>query len=136
MPHPDFRPGFRLSVTDVAVLGVGSVAAVVAWQSVWWAGFAIAFVLGHFFLFCNVFRVARMPELIWSAFFLAAAVPTVLFGIPGWPLTITVVLMSTAAIVVREMRKPSYHGIGWRRVNPELEAWWRADRRSGKQQQD
>lgn len=52
MPHPNFQPGFRISVIDIAVLGIGGIAAAAAWQSVWWAGFVIAFVLGQFFLFC------------------------------------------------------------------------------------
>jgi hypothetical protein len=135
VPHPDFRPGFRLSVIDLAVLGIGSVAAAVAWKSVWWAGFVIAFVLGQFFLFCNVFRVARKPELIWSALFLAVAAATIVTGVPGWPLTIAASLLATLAIVAREMRKPCYHGIGWRRINPGLEAWWAAHRNE-KQQHD
>ena len=128
MPHLNFRPGFRISVIDIAVLGIGSIAAVVGWQSVWWAGFVIAFVLGQFFLFCNVFRVARKPELIWSALFLAVAAATIVTGVPGWPLTIAASLLATLAIVAREMRKPCYHGIGWRRINPGLEEWWAAQR--------
>jgi hypothetical protein len=135
MPHAAFRPGFRISAIDVAVLVVGGVATAVAWPTVWWAGFVIAFVLSQFFLFCNVFRVSRAPELIWSAFFLATSVPTVLTGIPGWPLTVGMALLATGAIAVFEMRKPSYHGIGWRRINPGLEAWWAAHR-NAKQQQD
>jgi hypothetical protein len=130
MPKPEFRPGFRISATDIVILGVGGIAAAVAWQLVWWAGFASVFVLSQFFLFCNVFRVARAPELIWSASFLFVAVPTVLTGIPGWPLTIATALLSTIGVVVCEMRKPSYHGIGWQWINPGLEAWWHAARRA------
>jgi hypothetical protein len=115
-------------VIDLAVLGIGSVAAAVAWQSVWWAGFVIAFVLGQFFLFCNVFRVARKPELIWSALFLAVAGPTIVTGVPGWPLSIAASLLATLAIVARELRKPCYHGIAWRRINPGLEESWAAQR--------
>jgi hypothetical protein len=123
-------------VIDIAVLGIGSVAAAVAWKSFWWAGLVIAFVLGQFFLFCNVFRVARKPELIWSAFFLFVAVPTVLTDIPGWPLTIATALLSTVGVVVCEMRKPSYHGIGWRWINPGLETSRHAARRDVKRRQD
>jgi hypothetical protein len=24
------------------------------------------------------------------------------------------------------MKKPSYHGIGWRKINPQLHTWWLA----------
>jgi hypothetical protein len=29
-------------------------------------------------------------------------------------------------LVIFEMRKPSYHGVFWRRVNPNLRQWWEA----------
>jgi hypothetical protein len=29
-------------------------------------------------------------------------------------------------VVIVEMRKPSYHGVGWQRINPGLPAWWDA----------
>jgi hypothetical protein len=25
------------------------------------------------------------------------------------------------------LKKPSYHGVGWRCINPELPAWWEAN---------
>jgi hypothetical protein len=27
-------------------------------------------------------------------------------------------------VVVAEMLKPSYHGVGWQRINPRLPEWW------------
>jgi len=30
----------------------------------------------------------------------------------------------TVAVVVVEMCKPSYHGVGWQRINPRLREWW------------
>jgi hypothetical protein len=30
----------------------------------------------------------------------------------------------TGIVVVVEMRKPSYHGVGWKWINPGLPAWW------------
>ena len=65
-----FQPGFRLSAIDVIVILVGAIASVVLWSTVWWIGFVIAFVVAHFFLFCNVFRVARPLELAWSGLFI------------------------------------------------------------------
>ena len=40
----EFNPGFRLSLFDIVVL----------------------FVLGHFFYFCNITRMSRIPKLIWT----------------------------------------------------------------------
>ncbi|CAK0748261.1 hypothetical protein CCP3SC1_1760005 [Gammaproteobacteria bacterium] len=42
---------------------------------VWWAGLLIGLVLGHFFLFCNVFRVTRQTELIWAGAFITLDMP-------------------------------------------------------------
>jgi hypothetical protein len=33
-----------------------------------------------------------------------------------------------SAVVVLQMRKSSYHGIAWQRINPGLRAWWDASR--------
>jgi hypothetical protein len=119
-----FSPGFRLSALDVLILIAGMVAAGVVSMAVWWWGFVIAFVVGHFFLFCNVVRLARPLELLWSGIFVMLAVATVTMDIPGWPLTAGLSLIVTAVLVVVEMRGPSYHGVGWQWINPGLPAWW------------
>ncbi len=77
-----FSPGFRLSSLDIFVLVIGIVAAVVLWQSVWWWGFLVGFVVGHFFLFCNLFRIARVLELIWAGIFMAIIYCCIMFEIP------------------------------------------------------
>jgi uncharacterized protein YqgC (DUF456 family) len=87
-------------------------------------GFVLAFVLAHFFLFCNVIRMAPSLELIWAAVFVVLAAATIAFETPGWLVTALVSLFVTTAVVVVEMRKPSYHGVGWQRINPALPAWW------------
>jgi hypothetical protein len=92
----------------------------------WWWGFVVAFVLAHFFLFCNVVRMARPLELTWAAVFVVLAGATVAFGTPGWLATAAVSLVVTVVVAVVEMRKPSYHGVGWRWVNPGLPTWWEA----------
>jgi hypothetical protein len=111
-------------VRDVVVIVVGALAAAyLAGLEPWW-GFAVAFVVGHFFLFCNVVRMARPYELAWAAAFLAAASATLLTGSPGWPATIALSLAVTLVVVVLQMRRPSYHGVLWQRVNPGLREWW------------
>ena len=124
MTPPPFKPGFRISAMDIAVLIAGSVGSVLAAQAEWWLGLIIAFAVGHFFLFCNVFRVARPLELSWAALFVALAGGTITREIPGWPVTIVSMLVATVLVVVVQMRKPSYHGVAWQRINPELPQWW------------
>lgn len=54
-----FKPGFRLSLLDVVVSITGLIGAFVVGSQVWWAGLVIGFVIRHFFLFCNILRIAR-----------------------------------------------------------------------------
>lgn len=122
----EFAPGFRLSVRDVVVIVLGAAAAFYLAEIEPWWSFAVVFVVAHFFLFCNVVRMARPLELTWAATFVALAAATLLTKLPGWPVTIAVSLAVTAAIVALQIRKPSYHGLGWQRVNPGLRAWWDA----------
>ena len=130
MPSPsDFRPGFRLSLFDALFLLGGAVASALLWPQTWWIGFVIAFVVGHFFLFCNVFRIARNLEFIWAAVFVSCTLPTVHTGRPSWTATIATSLCTTAVVIGLELRKPSYHGVGWSIVNPRLREWWEARER-------
>jgi len=124
-PRP-FSPGFRLSLIDVVVLIAGSVGAVLLWSITWWWGFVVAFVIAHFFLFCNIVRASRPLELCWAGVFIVLASGTITLEIPVWPVTIAASLMATILVVMIEMRKPSYHGIGWQIVNPALHSWWEA----------
>jgi hypothetical protein len=122
-----FNPGFRVSVFDVLVLIAGIIGSVVVGAQLWWAGMVIAFVVGHFFLFCNVFRIARKAELIWAALFVVLSVSTVLYDQPGWTVSFAGSLLVAGVLIAHEMKKPSYHGIFWQRINPELLEWWEAN---------
>jgi hypothetical protein len=121
-----FSPGFRLSMLDVMVLILGAVASPILAAVIWWWGFVLAFVLVHFFLFCNIVRLARPLELLWAGVFVALAAATVAWNTPGWFATAVVSLVMTGVVVLVEMRKPSYHGVGWQRINPNLRDWWEA----------
>ena len=124
----EFSPGFRVSPMDLGVLALGMVgAAVAASVDLSW-GFVFGLPVVHFFLFCNVFRVSRSLELLWTGLFLVLAGSTVIWGAPGWLATVIVSAVATAAVVITEMRKPSYHGVGWQRINPHLREWWSANR--------
>lgn len=126
MKQAAFAPGFRLSKVDVFVLVGGTMGAIVLSMYGWWWGFILAFVLAHFFLFCNIVRIARPLELIWAGVFISLAGTTIAFEMPGWLVTVPVSLFVTVVVVVVEMRKPSYHGVGWQWINPGLPEWWKA----------
>jgi hypothetical protein len=126
MPEPAIAPGLRLSTVDIIVLVVGVVGSILFGLYVDWIGYVIGFTHVHFFLFCNVFRISRALELAWAAVFVTLCVATILLEQPGWYVTIGISLCMTILVIVLEMRKPSYHGIGWRTINPGLEAWWMA----------
>jgi hypothetical protein len=70
--------------------------------------------------------MARPLELVWAGAFVLLAGATVAFDAPGWLLTSLFSLLVTVVVVTVEMRKPSYHGVGWKRINPGLPAWWQA----------
>jgi hypothetical protein len=121
---PRFAPGARLSILDVSVIIVAAVASVVLGNVVWWWGVGLAFVVLHFFLFCNIVRMARPLELVWSAIFTSLAAMTVTMNAPSPLATFGMSLLVTPIVVAIEMRKPSYHGIGWQAINPNLPNWW------------
>ena len=89
-------------------------------------GLIVGFAVGHFFLFCNVFRVARSLELAWSTLFVLLAGSTIVTERPGWPITLSISLVATLLVIVAQVRKPAYHGIAWQRFNPKLIEWWDA----------
>jgi hypothetical protein len=124
MPNRLFKPGFRISAFDGIILLCGCVGAFVAGSYAWWASLIICFVVGHFFLFCNVFRISRRPELIWAGTFVVLSISTLFTDIPGWIGTVAISLLLTVFLITREFRKPHYHGIFWQRINPELRNWW------------
>lgn len=109
--------GFRFSATDAAAIAICAVATALLWRPSEGMAFLFPFVLGHFFLFCNVFRVRRKPELIWAAVFLANFGGWWLSGRFSWPGVMAIQLPLTALLIILEMRQPWYHGIFARRIN-------------------
>jgi len=130
MPERRFAPGFRISVFDAAILFCGVTGTAAAGARVWVGGLIVGFAVGHFFLFCNVFRIRRRPELIWAGTFIGLTAVTLFTGFPGWMGTIAGSLALTVFLVMREMKQPYYHGVGWSRINPGLRNWWEANARS------
>jgi hypothetical protein len=127
MPTPTFNPGFRISMLDAVVLFLGALFAANISAVRPWFGVAIAFPIVHFFVFCNVVRMARPLELTWAATFVTLATITVVLEAWSWPVTLSLSLILSIALVAIELRKPSYHGAFWRQINPGLPQWWEAN---------
>jgi len=128
MAERKFQPGFRLSAVDVVILVVGGIASAYAMTIDRWFGIAITFVVLHFFLFCNVLRMSRPLELIWACIFAALVVATISMDLLSWPIVFAISLIATVIVGIVEMRRPSYHGIGWQKMNPLLPEWWQSGR--------
>ena len=122
-----FSPGFRLSAFDCVVLIVGAALAALVSTIHLAIGSAVAFVVLHFFLFCNILRMSRKLELIWTALFIILAAGA-FSQLISWALVFGLSLVGSAFLAIIEMRSISYHGVGWRRINPNLPAWWAASR--------
>jgi len=116
----EFHPGFRCSVTDVAIVTAGACALVEVPQLGMW----IALAVGHFFLFCNVLRLARALELAWAAVFVLGAA-AVRGGVAFAPV-LTAIAATSLAVTIIAIAQRSYHGVLWRWINPKLPQWWQS----------
>jgi hypothetical protein len=121
--QPPRTCGFRFFATDLAFLVVCSVAAFAMRDVLGALVWIIPFVVLHFFLFCNVFRVRRSHELAWAGAFLVNALAWQLLASFSWLGVLAVQLPLSAVVIVVEMRSPSYHGVWARRLNPRLDEW-------------
>jgi len=123
MKQRPFSPGFRLSILDSAILVAGIGVALFAPKDV---AIVAGMAVGHFFFFCNVFRMSRKPELIWASVFVLLSASTLRSGVPPWPVTMGTAITLAIVLIAFETRKSSYHGVGWRKLNPNLPEWWRS----------
>ena len=97
----------------------------------------ILFVVLHFFLFCNLFRVKRTPELVWTGILLLnTALLVFVFG-RQWGVVMVIQLPVTAFLLWQETRRPYYHGIGCRRWNSDyIDAYMSGEILPEKRRQD
>lgn len=114
------RSGFRFSPWDAVILLAG---AVLTWWlraqqiPLWWT---VPMVLGHFFLFCNVFLVWRRLELAWAGMFLLNVAAHVAADVQEWWPPVLWQAPVTLAVIAWQIRSPWYHGIFARQINPQL----------------
>ena len=108
--------GFQITAPEVIVM-VLIVAG--AWFVFFPIGLVALFVVGHFFLFCNVFRIRPAYEFIWGAAFISNVLIQAFIDYKGlnWLLVIIIQCIVTIAVIIAEMRSSRYHGIFCRRIN-------------------
>ena len=114
--------GFRFSITDGLAIIIATILTVIALPEIGSLAWVILFVLGHFFLFCNVFRIPPKPELIWAGTFLLnmttfTFLPLNIFENFIFQLPITFFL------IIKEVFKPTYHGIYSLKINKEIDKY-------------
>ena len=121
MNKKKLKPGFRISFTDVLIIISGCTGALLIYPSYWQMSLIILLPVFHFFLFCNIFRIARNLELIWAFTFIILAYLTSLEVITSWTVTSLLSLLIAGILIRIEIKKPTYHGILWRKINPNLQ---------------
>ena len=112
------RPrGFRFSVADFLAVAV---CIFTTWllrstldDFVW----LLPITLGHFFLFCNVFRIWRRYELAWVGIFVVNVAIWAMVGHFSWVRVLLVQSPVTVTFIVLQIRSDRYHGIFCRPVN-------------------
>jgi hypothetical protein len=104
--------GFRISLTDGLFIAVNLLAAALLYDTLAHFVWLFPIAVGHFFLFCNVFRIRRSYELVWTAVFIAnVAVWLYLAPTFHWLGVLAVQTPLTAILIGLEIRSDRYHGI-------------------------
>lgn len=119
--------GFRFSFSD----GIALLVFVVVGCGFAHAGSPFGWLLflaaGHFFLFCNVFRIIRHLELIWAALFISNVMLWSVFDRLSWSTVFLTQLPVTVSLIGFEMCQSRYHGIFARQINPSLNRYLDTD---------
>lgn len=108
--------GFRLSVTDAGVLLACGLGTWWLWGPLGEFALLLPFVLGHFFLFCNVFRVGTRAELVWCFCFVAVFLGSLHGGWFGMGVLLLAQSPVTLGVILYALTRPDYHGIFWKRL--------------------
>jgi hypothetical protein len=119
--------GFRFSLADALALLVLAAATLTLHRNgnpLWWLAL---FVGGHFFLFCNVFRVSRRRELTWAGLLLVNAGFWIFRNPLNWLHVVACQIPASIAVIVSEIRSSTYHGILADRINPKLDYFLNGD---------
>ncbi len=112
--------GFRFSVMDAVALIVFGAAAGGLYRLGSSLPWLVLIAAGHFFLFCNVFRVVRRRELLWAALYILNVGFWLLLGRLDWFNILACQLPVSAGVIAWEIKAARYHGICADRLNPAL----------------
>lgn len=123
--HPTH--GFRFSVVDALAIIVCIAFTIWGLKALGSTAWLFPFVLGHFFLFCNLFRVPRRPELVWAGCFIALAFTCLVLD-RSILNAMWMVLPITAGVLLYAVRLPTYHGVGSTKHAPTLDSATPVDR--------
>ncbi|MCA9689339.1 MAG: hypothetical protein KC636_06990 [Myxococcales bacterium] len=108
--------GFRLWWTDLITLAIAAAIAACVWTWPLRPGYAVATVVGHFFLFCNVTRARPRDELLWALSYSALGVWLVGGGRLDWLELLGVIAPLTIAQTLSELARPDYRGVAHSRL--------------------
>jgi hypothetical protein len=105
--------GFRFSWTDGVVVILCALATWSTWSLLNDIAALFPIVLAHFFLFCNVFRIPRKYELLWSAVFVSNIEAWLVADLFAWSKVLLVQTPVTLFLVIMTLFQQDYHGIGY-----------------------
>lgn len=110
--------GFRCSWSDLVVLAACIPLTWWVWRTIGIMAGVIPFAVGHFFLFCNVFRIQRNREIVWAVLAVMQVTAWTLANALDWRWVLVVQTPITIVIIWLEMCGEKYHGICARHINP------------------
>ena len=125
----EFKPGFRLSTIDTLVIFTSLITACYVHSHSHLMTWVIFFVVAHFFLFCNIMRMSRVPELVWASIFIVFSSLSIQQNFP-WLITFSLSFIISFILIFLETKKASYHGVFWKQLNPNLPEWFNNKRNS------
>ncbi|WP_372364700.1 hypothetical protein [Candidatus Uabimicrobium sp. HlEnr_7] len=103
--------GFRLSIIDIVFLTFAAILTYVAYPFMDVFTWIIPFVVVHFFLFCNVFRVHRNSEILWAIVFCANVIVHFHIFTFQWLTVLMIQIPITIIIILRQIFFLHYRGI-------------------------
>lgn len=106
---------------DIAVLVAAPLLTWFLWSYIGSMAGIVLMAVGHFFLFCNVFRIHRKKELLWATVCILNVSAWAMCDALWWPGVLGIQTPLTVFLIWREMRGPWYHGIFARRINSYLD---------------
>ena len=101
---------------DAVIFAGGVLTTIVLWYDVDQFALLVPYLLGHFFLFCNTFRVGGERSLIWVGTFLS--------NVYFWPQTHNLLVhlalqaVITLMLIVQCLLGKNYHGLACAQINP------------------